>query len=211
MAIVPGRRRVLVRGLTCLAAAALALRPSPGRADEAATAPIRRLYDALLAAMRAGKSVPFATRYAQLAPTIDAVLDLPAILQTSVGVTWASLPADQHSALLAAFRRYTIDSYLSNFDADTGQKFEVSPATRPLANGEQVVSSRIVPPSGDAHRLDYVMRQTNGAWRVVDVLEDGTISQVAVQRSDFRRLLMQGGGAALIASLQRKASDLEAG
>ena len=34
------------------------------------------------------------------------------------------------------------------------------------------------------------MRQVNAdAWKAVDVLLDGTISRVAVQRSDFRSLL----------------------
>jgi phospholipid transport system substrate-binding protein len=193
--------------LLCLIA-----RPMRARAEDAApTLPVRRLYDALLGVMKAGRSVPFATRYDQLAPTLDAAFDLPAILETSVGPSWGQLPADQQAALLAAFRRYTIDSYVSNFDAFTGQRFEISPDTRALPNGGQVVATRIIPASGDAHRLDYVMRQEGGAWKAVDVLADGTISRVAVQRSDFRRLLMEGGGPALLASLQRKASDLEAG
>ena len=55
------------------------------------------------------------------------------------------------------------------------------------------------------------MRQDPSGWRAVDVLAEGAISRVAVQRSDFRRLLMQGGGAALLASLQRKANDLAHG
>jgi phospholipid transport system substrate-binding protein len=199
------RRRALARlALFCLVASPIPVRA----ADSAVIAPIQHLYDALLAVMRAGSAVPFAQRYDQLAPTIDAVFDLSAILETSVGLSWNALSADQHSALRTAFRRYTIATYVSNFDAFTGQRFDISPDTRALPNNEQVVSTRIIPASGDAHRLDYVMRQNNGAWRAVDVLADGTISRVAVQRSDFRRLLLQGGSAALVASLQSKAAQL---
>jgi phospholipid transport system substrate-binding protein len=43
---------------------------------------------------------------------------------------------------------------------------------------------------------------------VVDVLLDGTISRVAVQRSDFRGTLAHGGVPALIASLERKVRDM---
>jgi phospholipid transport system substrate-binding protein len=74
-----------------------------------------------------------------------------------------------------------------------------------------VVSSRITPTSGDPTELSYVMRQTPSGWKVVDVLADGSISRVAVQRSDFRSLLTRGGGDALLASLQRKTSDLSGG
>jgi phospholipid transport system substrate-binding protein len=52
------------------------------------------------------------------------------------------------------------------------------------------------------------MHQEGAAWKVVDVLLDGTISRVAVQRSDFRGVLAHGGAPALIASLERKVVDL---
>ena len=156
-------------------------------------------------------AVPFAQRSDQVAPTIDAVFDLSAILETSVGPSWNALSADQQSALRMAFRRYSVATYVSNFDSFTGQRFDISPDTRALPNNEQVVTTRIIPASGEAHRLDYVMRQNNGAWQVVDVLADGTISRVAVQRSDFRRLLTQGGSAALVVSLQSKAAQLAGG
>ena len=207
MPTLPLRRRAFVRlALVCLAGAPMPLRA----ADSAVIAPIQRLYDALLGVMKAGQT-PFAQRYDQLAPVIDAVFDLVTILQTSVGLQWNAMSADQHSALLTAFRRYTIVTYVANFDSFNGQRFEVSPDTRALPNNEQVVTSRFIPASGDPYRLDYVMRQMSGSWQVEDVLADGTISRVAVQRSDFRRLLSQGGSAALVVSLQSKVAQLSGG
>jgi phospholipid transport system substrate-binding protein len=55
------------------------------------------------------------------------------------------------------------------------------------------------------------MRQSPQGWRAVDVLLDGTISRVAVQRSDFRSLLNHGGAPALAKSLQEKTADLSGG
>jgi len=205
------QRRALLRlALSCLTISALPMSwPMPAQAaNTAVDAPIARLYDALLGVMKAGHSVPFEQRYNQLAPVMDMVFDLSVILETSVGPAWNALSADQHAALRTAFRRYTVATYVSSFDTFTGQRFEISPETRALPNNEQVVSTHIVPASGDSHRLDYVMRQNAGAWQVVDVLADGTISRVAVQRSDFRHMLLQGGSAALVASLQSKANQL---
>ena len=54
------------------------------------------------------------------------------------------------------------------------------------------------------------MRNTGGSWKAVDVLEQGTISQAAVQRSDFRSLIA-GGADKLIASLQAKVQTLSGG
>jgi phospholipid transport system substrate-binding protein len=60
-------------------------------------------------------------------------------------------------------------------------------------------------------RLDYVMRGEGGRWRAVDVLFEGSISRVAVQRADFRKALASGDADALIASLHRKIADLSDG
>ena len=113
--------------------------------------------------------------------------------------------------LQAAFRHYTIASYVDSFNNYDGQRFDILPDLRSLPNGEKVVDTKIVPRSGDAHLLDYVMRQVPQGWRVVDVLLDGTISRVAVQRSDFRSLLARGGAVALAKSLREKTADLSGG
>jgi len=203
-----GRRRWL-RVALASALGALALRRA--MADPAVIAPIRELCDSLLGIMRAGHTAPFAQRFAMLTPAIERAFDLPAILQLSVGPSWSSLNPDQQATLLTAFRRYTIANYVNSFDNYTGQHFDVLPDTKPLPNGEQVAQTRIISSSGETHELDYVMRQEGGAWKAVDVLADGSISRVAVQRSDFRRLVSRGGAQALIESLNQKTTDLSGG
>ncbi len=79
------------------------------------------------------------------------------------------------------------------------------------AGADQVVSTQLVPARGEPTRLDYVMRQGPAGWQIVDVLVDGSISRVAVQRSDFRSLLAGGGANALITSLKAKAGRLASG
>jgi phospholipid transport system substrate-binding protein len=173
-------------------------------------APIAALDAALLRIMRAGAATPFAARAAILAPVIGRSFDLPQILRTSVGPRFASLPPAQQAELLDVFTRYTVASYVANFDGYSGEQFDILPQTRAVG-AEQVVQTRIVPVDGEPTRIDYVMRPAGNAWRAVDVLLDGSISRVAVQRSDFRSLLDDGGAAALIASLRRKVAILEAG
>jgi phospholipid transport system substrate-binding protein len=209
MSLAPiGRRRCLQ---AVLAAMPLGLLPSAGRADPAAVTPIRQLCDALIGIMKSGHSAPFAQRFSSLAPVIDSVFDLPAILALSVGPSWTTVPADQQGTLMNAFRRYTVANYVNSFDNYTGQRFDIQPDTKSLPNGEQVAQTKIISASGESHELDYVMRRAGGGWKAVDVLADGSISRVAVQRSDFRRLVARGGAQALIESLNQKTSDLSGG
>ena len=177
-------------------------------AEEAVVAPVQRLTDGLLQIMRAGARTPFNQRFDMLAPVVDQAFDLSTILQESVGTAWSALPADQQTMLLDAFRRYTVASYVNSFDAFGGERFDVKPETRPVGNGEQIVQTQIVPVSGSGLELDYVMRDGAAGWRAVDVLADGSVSRVAVQRSDFRRLLSRGGAEALAESLRTKSAAL---
>jgi phospholipid transport system substrate-binding protein len=192
----------------CIATAWLL--PARARAAESdpATAPIATLDQALMTAMKTG-SQPFPARFQALGPAVDGAFNLQQILQTSVGLRWASIPADKQKTLLSVFRAYTIANYTANFDTDSGDQLRILPETRTVGS-DKVVETEIVPKSGDPTRMDYVMRQSADGWRAVDVLETGTISQVAVQRSDFRSLL-EGGADKLIDSLKAKVAKLSGG
>jgi len=205
----PALRRRSLFAMLALAAMPLS---APAHAEPApAIATVQQLYAALLAAMKSGRQTGFGQRFDALAPVIDQAFDLRAVLAVSVGQRWTDLPQDQQTRLLEAFRRYTVASYLANFDNYAGQSFTVSPETRALEADRLVVQSRVVPADGEATRLDYVMQQTAAGWKIVDVLAAGSISRVAVQRSDFRHILSSGGGEALLASLQHKTADLSGG
>ena len=192
-----------------LAVSVLAVAPVRAAAPEAA-APITALDDALLRIMHEGKGTPFAQRYAMLSPVVSQAFDLDTVLATTIGPRWQSFSPAEQQEIRAEFLQFTVASYVSNFSSFSGEKFEILPDTRAVGSNEQVVSTRIIPTSGDTARIDYVMRQEPAGWRAVDVLLDGTISRAAVQRSDFRSLV-EGGASALIDSLRRKVSDLSGG
>jgi len=180
-----------------------------GRASEVQK-PISELYAGLQAAMQMGSSgASFQQRFDRLAPVIDRVFNLDAILRTSVGLRWSSLDDASRRDLFSVFRSFTIASYTANFDS-TGVRFQVLPQTRPSGD-DLIVESKLLPANGDPVRLDYVMHTGPTGQQIVDVLLNGSISKVAVQRSDFRALLASGSATPLIASLRQKVSDLSGG
>lgn len=187
--------------------AVLALPAAANAQADGPAAPIAALNAALRAGMIAGRATPFAERAAKLRPAVERAFDLPTILAASVGPRFAALPDPVKAELLEAFAAFTVASWAGNFDSDGGESFEIAPETRAIGE-DRVVSSRIVPRSGEATRLDYVMRQAQAGWRAVDILLNGTISRVAVQRSDFRSLVTGGDAAPLLATLRRRAAEL---
>jgi phospholipid transport system substrate-binding protein len=208
------QRRLLLTGMLVAAALASPL-TSAAYAQSTVSAdpksPVAVLNGALLAAMKAGSRASVAQRFAIIAPAVDKAFDLQTVLKNSVGLRWASLPDEEKTRLMATFRRYTIFTYVANFDSWSGQGFRIDAEPRVLSATQVVVRNSLVPASGAPVEFGYVMQQTPAGWKAVDVLADGSISRVAVQRSDFRGLLASGGVAALVSSLERKVTDLSGG
>lgn len=202
------RCRTLLRFALC----ALAVWIASGRADAATevTSPVEQLHAGLMAIMRTGKTAPFRQRYDMIAPVIGRAFDLDTILRQAIGPGWSAMPAEQQTALEVAFQRYTIASYVANFETYAGQRFEIAPDIRAVGR-DRIVETRIVTASGEAHAMDYVMRQESGGWKVVDVLVEGAISRVAAQRSEMRSVLSDAGGAGLLVSLRQKTAQLSGG
>jgi phospholipid transport system substrate-binding protein len=201
-------RRTILRLALCWTAALLG--PAPAALASEMTAPVEQLHAGLIEIMKAGKTVTFRQRYDKIAPVIGRTFDLEVIVRQVVGPRWATLPPDQQAALGDAFRRYTVASYVSNFEDYSGERFEVLPGVTAVGS-DRVVTTRIVTASGQAHVLAYVMRQTGAGWRAVDVLAEGSVSRVAAQRSEIRSVLSDGGGTGLLVSLHRKTAELSGG
>ena len=122
----------------------------PAVASEA-TEPVEQLHAGLVAIMKAGRATSFRQRYEMIAPIVSRTFDLDVILRQVIGPRWALMPADQQSALAEAFRRYTVASYVANFNAYSGERFEVAPAVRTVGP-DRIVSTRILTAAGKAAR-----------------------------------------------------------
>ncbi len=205
------RRAMLASTTLWVAGAAMSSTwPSWAKAAAGPDQPLRELHHALEATMRAGHRTPFPRRFDALVPVVDQVFDLKTVLKVAVGPRWDSMNEQAQARLLRAYRRFTVATYVASFDRDDGERFRILPGAR-YAGTDQIVGTEIISGGGERLRLDYVMRDGTGTWRAVDILVDGSISRVAVQRADFRKILASGDAEALIASLHRKVSDLSDG
>ena len=203
----PKLRPSLCLGIIAMVAGVV---PVLARADSAAagtgageaSSPISLLCDRLAEIEHSHGS--FAQRAQLLTPAIDKAFNLPVVLQNSLGLRYRTIPDAQRQQLLDQFRRFTVARYVSNFAPGGTDRFQVSPAATPSpVAGDQIVHTRIIA-GGSGTDVDYVMRQGPEGWQVIDVLLNGDISQVAVQRADFGSSLSSGDAMPLIDSLKKK-------
>jgi phospholipid transport system substrate-binding protein len=162
----------------------------------------RGFYGVLLSTMRDGRSLGQSGRYSRLVPVVNSTFDLAFMGRLAVGPSWATLAPVQQQRLTEAFGNYVAATYADRFDTYSGEQLEVT-GEQPFGS-DVVVQTKIVKSNGETTTLNYLMRQSQGAWQILDVYLDGTISQVAVQRSEYSSIVRREGVDGLVMALNRK-------
>ena len=57
--------------------------------------------------------------------------------------------------------------------------------------------------------LDYRLRSVDGRWRIVDIYLNGTVSELALRRSEYSALIQREGFKALLVKLDERINDLK--
>jgi phospholipid transport system substrate-binding protein len=123
----------------------------------------------------------------------------------AVGPRWTALSPQQQADLVAAFGNFSAATYASRFTHDAGERFEVSSDVTETKDGA-IVHTKLVRASDTPVHLDYLMKPSDGGWKIEDVYLSGTISELATRRSEFTAVLDRGGPQALVDALRKKAA-----
>lgn len=165
----------------------------------------------LIAVMQNAESWDYVTRRDKLAPHVKADFDSAFMSRAAVGPPkWKSFSKEQQGELTATFREFTLANYAARFNGYSGQEFE-QVEEQDVRDKFKFVKTRLVKAGGDNVRIDYLMRLKGEVWVIVDVFLDGTVSELALRRSEFAPVLKKQGYDGLIAMLKAKIADLEAG
>jgi phospholipid transport system substrate-binding protein len=193
---------------TCAAALAFAFAlSSAAAAQDPAAAKIQSFYNVLLDTMKRGPELGMQGRFRTLEPAVDAVFDIPAMIQYIVGSSWAAMSQPDKTALIEAFRRMTLANYAANFTKYDGEQFKVDPDVQ-QRGPDKLVQTTLVPRNDKPVPLIYRMRDTTGSWKIIDVFLEGYVSELATRRSDFASTLAGGGAPALVAKLDQLTNNL---
>jgi phospholipid transport system substrate-binding protein len=194
---------------TCAILLAL-LAPPAWAEDSPATKTVARLNAALLDALEHAETLGYQGRFQRLAPVVADVFDVDFMAEKSLGAYWKKLEDADRARWMAAFREYTVANYAGQLNHFSGQSFQLL-GEEPGASDTTVVHTKLVDPGGEDVDLNYRLRETDGRWRIVDVYLKGTVSELALRRSDYTSVLAREGFAALLTSLRGKIDDLAAG
>jgi len=184
---------------------------TPSAESSAPTLVVDALHENLLSVMKNAETLGYDGRFEQLEPVIGELFDIPFMAEKSVGRYWKTVDEANRGDLLTTFGRFTVANYAGRFTGYSGQFFETL-KEQESKYGTVLVYSRLVSENGETVQLNYRLRPAKGGgWKIIDVLLNGTISELALRRSEYSSLIKREGFAALMSALNERINDLAGG
>lgn len=171
-----------------------------------AVAVVETLQDALIEAMKQGDTLGYEGRYRLVEPVVRETHDLEAIARVAVGRYWREFTPAQRARLIEAFGRQSFATYAARFDEYGGQHFEIT-GHKPMRRGQILVESRLVKGNGERVSFNYILRDGQDSWRIINIIVDG-VSDLALKRAEYTAILESDGFDALIAKIEEKVAEL---
>lgn len=176
--------------------------------DTNASVVVKNFYDQLTSTMKQGEKLGFDGRFKQLEQAVSSAYNMPLMTRFAVGPAWSTAQPEQQRKLIDAFAAFSTATYASRFKKYDGEKFEVT-GERSANGGGIIVETKLTPKDSEPVSLNYIIRNDeNGKPRIVDVLLESTISELATRRSEFSSIVKREGIDALINMLNDKSKKM---
>src|SRR5262249_28199980 len=142
---------------------------------------------------------------AATAKEANAILDIPAVAQRTLGKHWqARTPAEQQEFVALLEQLFTKVAYPKSTEFFHG--LEVNFAKENIAGQRATVKTTIKHPKEGLVSVDYRLAQEGGAWRVQDILLDD-VSLAANLQSQFNKIITENSYAELLRRMRDKLNE----
>ena len=198
-----------LRAIVSVLAVVAALGPV-GQPQAATTSPsdvVARLNDTVLSVMQDAKPLGFQGRFDRLAPELLGAFNFHVMASIAVGKYWSELDTAQRRRLIDVFGRTSIATFADRFNGYSGERFEVV-EEKQGPRDSVLVRNKLVKTAGDSVEINYLLREYDGRWRVVDVFLDAKYSEMALKRSEYTSVISNQGFDTLIQSLEDKLEQM---
>ncbi len=191
-----------------LAVAIVALPAIAPRAAPAPTQIVEEINAAVIDCMKRADELGYQGRYRRLEPVLVEHFDFPLMARVAVGRHWRELGDARRQRLIDRFTEMSIATFAARFDGYSGQRFRVD-GQRPGLRGSVLVDNALVMSDGDSVNINYLLRESESGWQVVDVYLDAKYSELAMKRSEYSSVMRRRGFDGLIDSIEREIGKLE--
>jgi len=171
---------------------------------------IGRFHGAILAVLREAEALGYEGRFRRLAPAVEEAFDLTYMAEKVVGGQWKRLGVNEQQRWVLTFGQFMKANYAGRFNGFSGQAFETL-GNEPGAHGTAIVRTRLHNPTGENVDLIYRLRPAPAGWRIIDIYLKGTVSELALRRSEYSVVLQRDGFDSLLKTVEARIAELSAG
>jgi len=118
--------------------------------------------------------------------------DVPQIGRFVLGRYWRVATEDERAEYLKLFEDFIVANYANRFGEYAGENLKIGAGSR-TGDGDVIVYSELIRPSGAPVKVDWKLRPEGGAFKIVDVAVEG-VSMTITQRDDFSASIQRNGG-----------------
>ena len=154
------------------------------------------------------KGTPLPQRRHKLKSLLEEHFDFADMSQIALSNHWRDLDPSQRSQFTQLFTAFIEDAYLNKIQDYSGQDVAVL-GQNSEGEGFARVRTHITQPGKQPIKVDYLLRDMNGDWKIYDVTVD-SISIIANYRNQFNRVINSQGFDKLMADLRVKQQELQA-
>lgn len=181
-----------------------------GAAEEAPEAVVNRLHDTLLGVMKEAAGLGYEGRYQRVLPALQEHFDFEFMARFVLGPDGKTLSESDQARWQDAFARITAATYASRFKGYGGEQFRLL-GQDPAAQDTVFVRTVVDRPDAEDVELTYRLRKTEQGWKIIDIYQKGTVSELALRRSEFSGVLKRDGFEKLMQLVNAKIADYAAG
>ena len=159
--------------------------------------------------MKEAEALGFQGREDYLKPIVAKAYDTEFMARKSVGRHWSKLSEAEQQEFVDRFGGLTVATYAGRFNGWSGEAFETL-GQEDGVHDTVLVKTKLVRPDDEDVSLDYRLRKADAGWRIIDIYLDGTVSELALRRSEYSSLIKREGFQALLVALNEKIETLSA-
>ncbi len=126
--------------------------------------------------------------------------DLEKMGKIIIGVDWKQMDSNTQKEFINVFKRFISVNYFRRFNKINELDFKHQ--TVKLIGDKFKLARVILTADNEKLKIDYLLSFKNEKWKIFDVLIDGSISEVATKKSDFKKIIKEEGVSGLVKNLR---------
>ena len=183
--------------LICVIISILVLFHSETKSESKVLAGVNELHESLI---KISNKTINSDNLAMIDDVVKNSYDLEKMGKIIIGIDWKQMDTKTQKEFINVFKRFISVNYFRRFNKINELDFEHQTVTD--IEDKFKLARVILTADNEKFKIDYLLGFKNEKWKIFDVLLDGSISEVATKKSDFKKIIKEEGVSGLVKNLR---------